>query len=349
MGSYAIFYQLNQPVILHFQEFQFDYYSAVPSATVILNSKQNQWKPLIEGIEDILPDARILRPRQAYYVELSLKLPESQLNVDSGMFGVVVDLYGSSNETSTLLATSRRSLRFPYRSPLVRTAASMVSLPTLLFHFVDEVQTVKDNVFRHVLESERYKLYAVVVKLLETVEVVAAEVRVGEEFTSLQEIIRTWFWSCFLVGSMIFALLYFVAYHTIILLCLSNRDEPPCDLNVEEFSTYNNSVGTQYDQATASRQTEEQEQDTEPEFDSSPEIRRATVRPPQHEVDVPDEFGDGSDGEWEDLSVVDNESRTIRSEPIIQTRSITSNDLHRYLSADSESEDFHPFLVFMSN
>lgn len=347
MGSYAIFYQVNQPVILHFQEFQFDYYQDQPAATVVFNERKNQWKALVDGIEGISTDSQILRPGQAYYVELALKLPESESNIASGMFGVMMELYGSSNKTSLLLATSRRSLRFPYRSSWVRAVANVISLPTLFLGLAHEAQTVKDNIFRHVLEDETYQLCAGVVKLLEPVEVVAAEVRIGEELTWFQELIRTWFWTCSLIGSTFFAAIYFVAYQIGIVWLWTFHEEPPCDLNFEEFSIHNQDREQRFSTSVNGGGTEVESRTNGSESRIFPGNGRGTGSPLE-EVEVPDEFRDGGDGEWEDLSVAEIETHA-RSDSSIQARSMTSEDLRRYLNRTMESGEEHPFLVFMGD
>jgi hypothetical protein len=65
---------------------------------------------------------RLLVPRKAYFIEIALKLPESELNQGYGIFGVVVELQSTN---STVLAISRRSARMPYTSNWVSCSARM--------------------------------------------------------------------------------------------------------------------------------------------------------------------------------------------------------------------------------
>jgi hypothetical protein len=394
MGSYAVFYQLHRPVILHYQPFQFDYYdqqhhhhvavpSSTPTAIVRLHqqSKPYQWTALVDDVEEVASSSsataaddqrrRILQPRQAYYVELTLTLPESPRNVQqhiddnngkNSMFGVVTDLYGSNNATTILLATSRRSLRFPYRSSWVRTVANVVTLPLLLLRVKEEVQMVRDTAFRHVRESASYALDTIVVRLLDArVEVLAAELRVGEELSPFQEvIIETWFWTCFWIGSTLFAILYAGLYH-FVLWWLARFDdddnEPPCELNFEEFTVEQNASIERPEQpdgtATDSQQREEaarQHRDSESARNGA-RTPRWTTHVPTEEVQIPDSFADGSDGDWEDLTIAGNEGQTVRSEASRQGRTMTSNELRRYLIRDDagSNEAQHPFLVFLDD
>jgi Putative adipose-regulatory protein (Seipin) len=382
MGSYAVFYHVNQPIILHYQQFQLDYYygtnknddqqpvtSSTPSAIVRLQQSQPyQWTAMVDDVEaasgggvPFLGDRRIVPPRQAFYVELTLTLPESPRNVfNTGVFGVVTELYGSNNTTTVLLATSRRSLRFPYRSAWIRTVANIVTLPFLLLHVTAEVQTVTDCVFRHVLESETYPLHTIQLRLLDArVEVVAAELRIGEELTPFQErFIKTWFWTCCGVGTAMFATLYAGVYQ-LLLWWLARLDddnrsnnEPPCELNFEELSVNNASFGI--DRAEQPNNDDSQQRgDEAPHHNNSEPAHFAwtTTHVPTPQVQIPDSFLDGSDEDWEDLTVAGNEGQTVGSETSRQGRTMTSDDLRRYLMRDDASNDpaQHPFLVFMDD
>jgi Putative adipose-regulatory protein (Seipin) len=384
MGSYAVFYHVHQPTVLHYQQFQFDYYygtnddqqpvsSSTPSAIVRLQQSQPyQWTALVDDVEasssggdvPFLGERRtILPPRQAYYVELTLILPESPRNVHNvGVFGVVTELYGSNNTTSVLLATSRRSLRFPYRSAWIRTVANIVTLPFLLLRATAEVQTVTDCVFRHVVESEAYPLHTIQLRLLDArVEVVAAELRIGEELTPFQErFIKTWFWTCCGVGTAMFATLYAGVYQLLLWWLArldddnrsNNNNEPPCELNVEELSVNNASFGI--DRAEQPNNDNSQQRDDEaPQHNNSESAHFAwtTTHVPTPQVQIPDSFLDGSDEDWEDLTVAGNEGQTVGSETGRQGRTMTSDDLRRYLMRDDANNigAQHPFLVFMDD
>lgn len=177
----------------------------VPTATVDLWAPHDRaWPPVAcSSSDDIFPPpplaeekiitrrrSPLLRPHQAYYVEVTLVLPDSPLNQNAGMFGVVTELYApaavveaaacradrdpgraeaaEAEEGSTFTATktttttsggtrlvsvSRRSLRFPYRSRWIAVLGKIIALLPLLLGSVHETVTVTDLVFRHYIDS----------------------------------------------------------------------------------------------------------------------------------------------------------------------------------------------------
>jgi Putative adipose-regulatory protein (Seipin) len=148
-----------------------DMHRAVPTATLDLLAKHNEWHAYFE---DVLPQPstklrRVLEAKQAYFIEVALTLPESQSNKYSGMFGVVTELYTSGNhdETSmgnngtcrggnrelTLLAVSTRSYRFPHQSSWISVLGKVIILVPLLVGAFEEVKTVASPAFRHFIES----------------------------------------------------------------------------------------------------------------------------------------------------------------------------------------------------
>lgn len=172
---------------------------SVPTATVDLLAKHNEWQAFAENVLPAAPlQQRLLQAGQAYYIDVALTLPESQANKDAGMFGVVTELYSSSlsfsllecSESTTsdsdndekscrsdglngakqqqqqqqhkLLAVSRRSYRFPHQSAWISTIAKMLLLMPLLIGALEETRTVTSPVFRQYVESADYPLVSCV-------------------------------------------------------------------------------------------------------------------------------------------------------------------------------------------
>ena len=82
--------------------------------------------------------------------EVALTLPESEINLIAGMFGVFVELQSSNG---TKLAFSMRAARLPYESPGIAFARKVVFLIPLLIGAVQESKTIVIPAFRHVVES----------------------------------------------------------------------------------------------------------------------------------------------------------------------------------------------------
>jgi hypothetical protein len=203
-----------------------------------------------------------LRPLQSYYVEVRLALPDSDANKGAGMFVVVTDLVSSNG---THLATSRRSARYPHRTPWIATARQAVWLVPLLAGAAEEVTYVGLSPFRHYVESEELPLRHVRVAVLVPgrhhpadrsdplrcrfpVEVIGGRVRIGEELGRFQELLREWFFSCLFVGTSAFAATYLAWWHLLRALLRHLRQrygpadpydedgldgDPPCELDLD--------------------------------------------------------------------------------------------------------------------
>ena len=113
---------------------------------------------------DLIPPTvtkdRILQPKQQYYIEVHVTLPESQHNQQMGMFGLAVDLISHSdqNGTSVLLASSVRPSRLPYESAWLQVVRKMVWIVPFVLGGAEESRVVRIQAFRHIVESQDYPL-----------------------------------------------------------------------------------------------------------------------------------------------------------------------------------------------
>lgn len=127
-----------------------------PVANVDLFARQSSWQ---SHHPDVVPKPlskqQILKAWQHYLIEVSLVMPESQVNMDSGMFAVSVDLQSSNK---TMLATSIRSLRIPHESSWIGFVRKSICLIPLLLGALTESKTVVVEPFRHYVESSDYPL-----------------------------------------------------------------------------------------------------------------------------------------------------------------------------------------------
>jgi hypothetical protein len=130
--------------------------TVVPWAVADLFSKHSQWEAFQE---DVIPlpraDHRILKTGQAYYLEVALELPESDINRGAGVFGVSVEVQSSNG---TKLASSMRAARLPHESAWVTTLRKLIWLLPLLIGAVQETRTVVVPSFRHLVESRDFPL-----------------------------------------------------------------------------------------------------------------------------------------------------------------------------------------------
>ena len=135
IGTYWIFYCLVMPGPYATKPLYFDYsgvakhpalectneqaesheiHPGAPWAVVDLFSKHIQWEPFQP---DVIPkpiaDERLLNEGGSYYLEVSLSLPESELNRRNGMFGVLVELQSTQGER---VASSIRAARLPHET-----------------------------------------------------------------------------------------------------------------------------------------------------------------------------------------------------------------------------------------
>jgi hypothetical protein len=171
--QYGLFYIVTMPTHHATEQLYFDYSvceidetcspskmrnvdSCSPVATMDLFMRHAQW----EGFhDDVLPQPlaseRVLKQRQPYFIEIALDLPESNANLQAGMFGVAVELL-SSNGTS--LASSIRSARLPHESPWVGVVRKIFWLPGFLVGAFMESRTLLIPSFRNYIESSENPL-----------------------------------------------------------------------------------------------------------------------------------------------------------------------------------------------
>jgi len=127
-----------------------------PWASVDLFAKNSPWEA---ANSDVLPsplaEDRLLHAKQAYFIELALILPESDVNQKAGMFNVVTDVYSSDG---TKLAVSRRSARLPHESHWIGVLRKLFCIVPLMIGASEESRTVTVPAFRHYVENTEHPL-----------------------------------------------------------------------------------------------------------------------------------------------------------------------------------------------
>mmetsp|Transcript_8430 Transcript_8430/g.11082 ORF Transcript_8430/g.11082 Transcript_8430/m.11082 type:complete len:457 (-) Transcript_8430:391-1761(-) len=217
---------------------------SAPFATIDLFAKQNSWEAFHA---DVVPSpkskTRLLQSKQSYYVDVALELPESKANFETGIFGLVIDLSSSTNQT--LLAASRSSARLPHESAWVSVVRKFLLLPALLFGALEESRTIYLTPFRHFVESVEFPLQYVTILVVaksddHVIEITKGFIRIGEEMDSLQELMKEWYYTCFFIGTMIFMGVNFGCWNVVYSLYgflgdrIFTNQEPPCDLNLDD-------------------------------------------------------------------------------------------------------------------
>lgn len=126
-----------------------------PVAKVDLFAKHASWHAFQSEVlpPPVTPD-RLLQAGQAYFMDIALLMPETEVNRHLGMFTVSVEL----RSDDTVLATSVRSARFPHESHWLGIVRKLTLLVPLLLGALEESRTLAVSPFAHFVESEKYPL-----------------------------------------------------------------------------------------------------------------------------------------------------------------------------------------------
>jgi hypothetical protein len=127
-----------------------------PWAAVDFFSKHPQWEAYhYDVIPKPLAETKILKEGRAYFFEVALELPESQVNHRTGMFMVHVNLQSSNG---TKLASSIRAARLPHESLWISKVRKSIWLIPMMLGAAHETRTVVIPSFRHFKESSSMPL-----------------------------------------------------------------------------------------------------------------------------------------------------------------------------------------------
>lgn len=145
----------NQP-FLQQKQHQQQRQQGSPHAVVDLFSQQDQW---VAHHPSIMPPAksktRMLPRGTHHYIEVLLDLPESELNRNMGMFGVLVELQSSNK---TMLASSMRSARFPHESKWIAVTRKIICIVPIMLGALQETRRLLIPSFRFFVESKALPL-----------------------------------------------------------------------------------------------------------------------------------------------------------------------------------------------
>jgi len=207
----------------------FDYSLGTPVGIVDLRSEKT-WTYSPSCAENATHSkSPILDPGSKYFFEVSLTLPESNINKQVGVFMVKVDL--KSND-GLLMATSKQHSMLPYESDMVSLFRRTMLILPLSSRIIPETRTINLLCFDNYLDPHgKISMSLVEVSLglisnpsifpqkLQQVQVESAELRYGREMSAIQMLVRNWWWSCAFLGTLII----FIAYTFIALRILKHK------------------------------------------------------------------------------------------------------------------------------
>ncbi|KAL7545416.1 hypothetical protein ACHAWF_009765 [Thalassiosira exigua] len=159
----------------------------------------------------------ILSPGQRYFFELSLTLPESDINKNLGVFMVKVELRSGDR---SLLASSKQSSMLPFESSFVSLSRKAMMIVPLTSGMMYESKTITLLAFDNYVDANKETPTSVVeVSLgvpnpaafpatLQTIQIQSAELRYGKEMNAVQDFLRNWSHTCAFAGTFILFLGY---------------------------------------------------------------------------------------------------------------------------------------------
>ena len=167
----------------------------------------------------------ILRRDQKYFFEISLTLPESEINKRLGIFMVDIDLLSRDKQ---LLASSKQSSMLPFESNMVELFRKLSILLPLSTGLLAESRTVTLLSFDNYVDlSAEQSLSYVEVTLgvpkpasfsssLHSIQIQSSMLRYGKEMSPIQEFFRSMRWPCAFLGTMFFFMIY--VYSTLMII-----------------------------------------------------------------------------------------------------------------------------------
>jgi len=195
----------------------------------------------------------ILLPDQRYFFELTLTLPESEINKQLGVFMLTVDLRSSDQ---LMLASSKQSSMLPFESNMIAVFRKLSLLFPLSAGLLAETRTITLLAFDNYVDvSAKRSLSYVEVTLgvpnpasfsssLQSIQIQSSKLRYGKEMSPIQEFFRSMRWPCAFLGTTFFFIIYVYAALTIWRRRAARRRwnaQPYADFFSDDGSTPNNS------------------------------------------------------------------------------------------------------------
>eukprot|EP00611_Tribonema_gayanum_P029251 TRINITY_DN7762_c0_g1_i3.p1 TRINITY_DN7762_c0_g1~~TRINITY_DN7762_c0_g1_i3.p1 ORF type:complete len:489 (+),score=110.74 TRINITY_DN7762_c0_g1_i3:1527-2993(+) len=209
---YAGLYWLAMPARLIKVPLYFDYgmrgfmrTREPPLARVDLLTRHTQWQL---GEHMTVPPKvgeRVLAAGQQYSVTLELSLPQSPANEKAGVFMLYTRLYDKEKQ---LLGSSARAAFLPHSSPLLRALRLFTLWPLYLMGMSTESEALEVPCFDYLEEVVDSPMAEAHVQLSSpSVQVYEAWLVISPQLTGLPWLMREWFYTCAILGTLSIALL----------------------------------------------------------------------------------------------------------------------------------------------
>lgn len=194
----------------------------------------------------------ILSPDQRHFFEITLTMPESEINKQLGVFMITVDLRSSDKQ---LLASSKQSSMLPFESNMIAIFRKLLVLFPLSAGLLAETRTITLLAFDNYVDvSAKRSLSYVEVTLgvpnpasfsssLQSIQIQSSKLRYGKEMSPIQEFVRSMRWPCAFLGTTFFFIVYVYVALTIWRRRASRirwNAQPYADLFSDDGSALNN-------------------------------------------------------------------------------------------------------------
>lgn len=226
-----------------------------PTAFIDLYSTYNQWESFTDEHTILINDgSKMLRTNSKYYFEIHLTLPQSDMNLNLGMFMVQMELY---DDAKVMLARSRRPAIFPYSSTLVWNIRRLSTIAPLVMGLIPETTTMVIHTMNHFDDHQHRPLrYVKIVLMLpstssggisnhrqhQQIQIHEAMLTIGKELSNLQLFIKQRYLLSTLIGISLLMIVqaFFITIFGLRLHRGSSRSQYPTANNSEERQSYRN-------------------------------------------------------------------------------------------------------------
>ncbi|GFQ99253.1 seipin [Trichonephila clavata] len=183
IASYALLYYLYIPAVAHVKPVHLKYDTSCTKGTTCSFPYDNL--TLVEkGHYELLAGG------QVYSIEIVLDMPESDRNLNQGMFMIRLDMVSQQGE---VLKSSRRPAILHYRSPLFKVIYTLFFVPALLAGTLEEKQSLSIPLFEKYVEDCTHPAYFAYVAIeAEIAEVYSCTLRIHAQFTGLRYMMYYW-------------------------------------------------------------------------------------------------------------------------------------------------------------
>eukprot|EP00002_Diphylleia_rotans_P037815 TRINITY_DN8499_c0_g1_i1.p1 TRINITY_DN8499_c0_g1~~TRINITY_DN8499_c0_g1_i1.p1 ORF type:complete len:309 (+),score=34.67 TRINITY_DN8499_c0_g1_i1:53-979(+) len=139
------------------------------------------------------PNKRLLTAGYPYSVEIQLLMPESDLNLNLGMFTIQLDMIGTANQT---LATSKRSTMLRYRPPSVRGFDSILFFLPHYFGLMEHTQDVNVLLLHDFIESNEQPFHHAKLTIhVPSIHIYSSKLNVKANLRGLVYFLTEWTWT----------------------------------------------------------------------------------------------------------------------------------------------------------